>query len=91
MNVKTGDLAIQIKSLCGNEGKICKVLRYLGEIEYMGGFKAISWDVEYPRPVKNTIGMLVKSCPIPDSHLRPISGLPDDEEIKEENNIREPA
>jgi hypothetical protein len=32
MNCKPGDLAVVVRSTCGNEGKVVRCVRYLGEV-----------------------------------------------------------
>ncbi len=94
MNVKQGDLAIQIKSLNGNDGAIVKIIQYLGvHPEYMGYLwhknRGGCWLVEYQKMGKAKGGLVNKFLPTPDSWLRPVSGLPlqEDEHI----DIKEPA
>ena len=93
MNVKQGDLAIQIKSIAGNEGAIVKVIEPYNDETFDGlrwcvgaGFK---WLCEFTRPVKSDMGITYKIAPVPDAWLRPISGLPMEEET--EQKLKEPA
>jgi hypothetical protein len=98
MNVKPGDLAIQIKSVAGNEGNIVEVIKFLGDgHQYINGQpwdyygSENLWHIRNTRPVKSNLGKMVIDGAIPDAWLRPISGLPDAEEIQDENPIKEVA
>ena len=46
MNCKQGDLAIIVKSVAGNEGKIVRCIRYVGIVEYNDGGNDPSWEVD---------------------------------------------
>ena len=66
MNCKPGDLAIVVKSVAGNEGRILTVLRWIGHIQ---GFSGNDWwetDVE----VRTLLGGRIAA--MRDSFLRPI-------------------
>ncbi len=94
MNVKPGDLAIIIKSIAGNEGKIVKVLYGMGINPEYAGYtwcfgSGYCWMCELSSPGKDIHGNLFSQFPIPDSRLRPISGLPMEEET--EQKLKEPA
>lgn len=73
MNCKPGDLAIIVRSVAGNEGKIVRCIKYAGKIRWLvigGGeeFKE-SWEVDsLIRSIDGTRTNLIK-----DDQLRPIS------------------
>lgn len=86
MNVKQGDLAIVIKSLNGKAvGSIVRVASFFNHCPQNGP----EWNVEVAR--KSTVkcrgtGRLIVLQPggtaqCPDAWLRPISGLPDADEV----------
>ncbi len=66
MNCKPGDLAITVKSFAGNEGKICTVLKWIGEVPGYCGRDWWETDVYF----KTILGDLVKMTR--DSFVRPI-------------------
>lgn len=73
MNCKEGDLAIVIRSKCGNEGKIVRCVKYMGERRYV----SINLKVSEPRqtwyiepPLIGVFGKLGNT--FPDSDLKPI-------------------
>lgn len=86
MNVKQGDLAIQYISSCGNQGVILSVKGYLGEIEYLcGNIHKDVWMVEYQTPTPNSWDNTLNIYGfVPDAWLKPVSGLPMDEDTKQE-------
>jgi hypothetical protein len=91
LNCKPGDLAIVMYSETGlNLGKIVEVIKLLGETpEFDGQFWNIddgpSWLVEAKgSPILCSVGPPLSVVPIPDAWLRPISGVPVDEEITDE-------
>lgn len=91
MNVKPGDLAIVVKGRM--IGKVCKVLQkfYGGEhdgILWSTGNE--SWICEFPRKYP-LIGGESKFISMFDAHLRPVSGLPDAEQIDQQEPIKEIA
>lgn len=73
MNCKEGDLAIVIRSKCGNEGKIVRCVKYLGEIRLVSINLKVSdptacWHIEPP-----LIGVFGKiGNGFPDRDLKPI-------------------
>jgi len=78
MNVKQGDLAIIIKSLAGNEGRIVSVVKFLGAGQGLYGFPGVPspvWIVTSISPIRNIGGWLAPSGVVPDAWLRPVSGL----------------
>lgn len=99
MNVKPGDLAIIIKAPWTPEmiGMIVKVERLAAIDEFFDTIKdgAPVWIVSSPNgiPVRYTNGeyRIDKQRPVSDSFLRPISGLSDNEEVKDEKLIKEIA
>lgn len=98
MNVKQGDLAIIVKSMAGNEGKVCKVLKFSGIRGYgdhggMADFVEQSWLCEFPRPIKFAHKGWIPSAVanVPDAWLRPISGIPDEESTDTNHPIKEPV
>lgn len=85
MNCKPGDLAIQTISTASNHGSIVRVDVFAGDVQFLGGrIGRNCWEVEYMRPVKDCFGYLVKQAYVPDSWLRPISGVPVCDEVTEE-------
>lgn len=90
LNCKQGDLAIIVKSLAGNEGKIVRCLEYLGEIDHMRDTDGALWKLRGgARPVwriDRTINFTngrrtsqVTACS--DANLRPLRGDIEDETI----------
>lgn len=80
MNCKPGDLAILIKSHAGNEGKIVKVGKFYGTYKFpIAGIHHDCYLIEG----------IASSDICPDCYMRPVSGLPMDEETH--NDIKEPA
>lgn len=80
MNCKPGDLAVIVRSQCGNEGRIVRVLRYVGKKRFTSGKTYQDcWLLE---------GRLVERCLLaeqlggdaiqPDDRLRPIRDPGDD-------------
>jgi len=92
MNVKPGDLAIQIKSTRGMEGRICKVIRYIGFCMYDNlSCDYDTWECEIQSPQFNIFGVRFDAVPISDSWLRPISGIPDTDKVEDEKPVKEVA
>lgn len=90
MNVKPGDLAIQIKSNAGNEGQIVKVISFYGSSDRGPCPRYLNcWYVEYQHSTPDEGGIFDKFGYADDSWLRPVSGLP----LQEDENIdiKEPA
>lgn len=88
MNVKAGDLAILIKSAANNEGKVCKAISFVGYFLFRGGNSCNdAWLVEFPRPVTDRLGLIWVRCYVSDAWLRPISGLPIDEDARTEEKV----
>ncbi|NKI68939.1 hypothetical protein GN109_05860 [Collimonas pratensis] len=88
MNVKQGDLAIQIRSDAGNEGHIWEVISFLGASPRIGiwrfGYGDLpTWFVRSTRPVMSDAGAMLTEGAIPDAWLRSVSGLPIEEETKQ--------
>lgn len=84
MNVKPGDLAIQIKSLAGNYGAIVEIIEWIGTSYFISGHVLQNcWLAKYSHPVRDLSGEYVEDGFIPDHWLRPISGLPLDEETRQ--------
>lgn len=81
MNVKPGDMAIVIRG--NSAGKICKVIRVSDNF-------VENWLCEFPRKVKTTVGFW-KLTNVPDTWLRPISGIPDTKHTDEREPIKELA
>lgn len=90
LNCKQGDLAIIVKSSCGNEGKIVRCLELLvtdkvpdihGHTRYFRGGVRTVWRID--RPI-TFVSMLwstqVEYCS--DDKLRPLRGDINDEEIE---------
>ena len=93
MNCKKGDLAIQVRSCAGNHGMVVRVLEYVGVDpmhegqKYHWGYGAC-WLCLYlgsePSYVKDDVlyteggGLTV---PLPDSWLRPLPKLTEQDEV----------
>ena len=102
MNVKAGDMAIVIKSGAGNEGKIVMVAGLAGDnpIDKFGRITCEGcgpcWLVTCESGIKTLSirpGAIAVSREgfIPDSWLRPISGIPDTEEENKEKELEKCA
>lgn len=107
MNVKKGDLAIIIKSFAGNEGKIVEVVEFLGSDPKFKGMQfgdglGSCWLVRSDKQTLNIGASFPKlhmdeqvgvtsELPIPDAWLRPVSGLPDRDDITTDQPIKEHA
>jgi hypothetical protein len=85
--MKAGDLAIQIYSTAGNEGKIVTLISYEGVLSYPFGIIADSWKVDYGRPALGrtadgyvVVTEAIKTVPIAWFKLLP----PNEKEIEEE-------
>ncbi|MDP9651942.1 hypothetical protein [Paraburkholderia caledonica] len=91
MNCKPGDLAIVIKSLKGRGvGAIVEVVKAHGDWGGLG----FCWVVNSPRPMMTarpdgTNKRLSTLHLAPDDWLRPVSGLPVNDEVTDD--IKEPA
>lgn len=71
MNCKQGDLAIIVKSNAGNEGKIVRCLRLVGEARSSDGIRMAGecrWEID--RPIPTDLGDTATS--VRDAWLRPI-------------------
>lgn len=86
MNVKTGDIAIVIKSLKGQSiGTIVEVEKAYGDWGGLG----FCWVVNSPRPVMTaqpdcTNQRMAFRYLVPDEWLRPVNGLPIEDEVTED-------
>jgi hypothetical protein len=89
MNVKKGDLAVVIYSDVLNDlGIICNVIGYIGHESDRNGCVHDAWAVKsVGRPFEFRSGMTQHVCAIEDWCLRPISGLPDPEQIDTEQPV----
>jgi len=102
MNVKPGDLAILINAaLQENIGKIIEVVEFIGIPKFINDGNNDYWKVK----INSTFRVQIHSAEgidygeVPpgsflfqrESWLFPISGLPDNEEIKDEKPIKEIA
>lgn len=68
MNCKQGDLAIIVKSLAGNEGKIVRCVRFIGNDDaFMYGDR---WEIDVQLQASD--GTYANS--VSDSHMRPLRG-----------------
>jgi hypothetical protein len=77
MNCKPGDLAMVVRSVANNNGKIVRCVRIEGEYSFFGPaptFTSIAWFVEPAIPAHD--GTLTH-C-VPDAKLRPIRDPGDD-------------
>jgi hypothetical protein len=54
MNCKPGDLAVVLRSICGNEGKIVRCVRFVGTkpIQFPEGTRLVGnlWEIDPPLP-----------------------------------------
>lgn len=96
MNCKPGDLAILTKSMIGNEGKIVKIIRGLGEDPYYEDYvwcigRGFCWLVEFQRPSPDLFGDLHQCMPAPDAWLRPLPGILELEDTTTDTPIKELA
>ncbi len=90
MNVKKGDLAIQIISTCGNEGQIVSILEFSGDTNFTDGvFRVNCWYVEYQQLTPCLGAPDSKYAVCPDAWLRPVSGIPEVDTIDTEHPIEE--
>jgi len=83
MNCKQGDLAIVVKSVAGNEGKIVRCVRFIGKDVNSDGEPMQGddrWEVD--TEMVTFLGSKVRS--VQDSCLRPIRGDLLDEETERE-------
>lgn len=94
MNVKQGDMAIQIISSAGNEGKIVEVLEYMGmaPVRYNNQLwrnagDGPMWLVRYQNKVISKKGWKSDKMPSLDAWLRPVSGLEDSFEEESEKEL----
>lgn len=90
MNVKSGDLAITVRSYGKNIGKIVEVIGPMGENPFYEGSiwnrgDGFCWLVK--GNIIDSLGRVHEYCPAPDQWLRPVSGLPDAEEVKDEKPV----
>ena len=85
MNVKQGDVAILIKTC--QAGAIGEVKYYFG-VSPINPALTVCWAVEFTNGIKGVKkdGTKVKATLVlvPDEWLKPVSGLPMDEDIKQE-------
>lgn len=82
LRCKPGDLAVVVRSEVGNEGKVVRVLRFLGRAKFSLGFVADDvWLVECPSLAGETCSWSRRiggdAC-FPDARLRPIRDPGDD-------------
>lgn len=95
MNVKKGDLAIVIKDIFDPEniGIICRVGQYVGhDLDDNGVLLFDLWEVDsVGRPFKFSDGITdyEPGCYFEDACLRPISGLPECDDVPAAEPIRE--
>lgn len=83
MNCKQGDLAILVRSGSGNEGKIVRCLRFVGEVP--GWYGDDRWETDTILP--GCFGG--KTNTAQDAWLRPLRGdLLDEETEKEKELVR---
>jgi hypothetical protein len=74
LNCKQGDLAIVVKSYAGNEGRIVRCVKFIGDQRHRfpgGAIRNIQncWEVDQQL---NTINVGIKSNIVGDERLRPI-------------------
>ena len=88
MNCKPGDLAIMINSnVTENIGTIFEVLA--ADLVATDFYGVHCWRVRSTRPSKNSDGTMSLEGSAADFHLKPISGLPDEDETPIETNVPE--
>jgi hypothetical protein len=76
MNCKQGDLAVIVRSMAGNEGKLVEVLRQ--SVAYGPGW----WTVRsMSGPCRNHLGVYSQEGQIEDSRLRPLRDNDGEDEI----------
>ncbi|MGB8422210.1 hypothetical protein [Paraburkholderia sp.] len=80
MNCKPGDLAYVVGDI-PEAGLVVTVVKAFGQ-DYEFGF-GFCWTVESREPQKTLRGFITR-FEVPDSNLRPISGVPVNEEVTEE-------
>jgi hypothetical protein len=88
MNVKPGDLAYIVagmESPSPNAGKVVEVKSFFGFDSEFGP----SWNVKATSPLVMTDDSLLVELDVPDAWLRPISGVPVNDEVTDD--IKEPA
>ena len=95
LNCKQGDLAIIIKSVCGNEGKIVRCLELMhtervpdtaGWLHRFAGGARYVWRIDRSINFGNAFDVVqIMYCS--DSRLRPLRGDTDDETIEEGNEL----
>jgi hypothetical protein len=84
MNCKPGDLAIIVKApLSRDGGPLGLIVEVLGdgETDSMFGF---CWLCKFRTPMETVGGHILTTLHVADDWLKPISGLPIDEEITDE-------
>ncbi len=86
MNVKLGDLAIVILP-SQPAGIIGKVIRFVGEVGDTSKSYPNCWCVQFPRAYRTNNGQMTNEPYVPDAWLRPVSGLPMQDETAEETKI----
>jgi hypothetical protein len=88
MNVKQGDMAILIKT--GQAGAIGEVKYYFG-VSPINPLLTVCWAVEFTNGInavkKDGTKIKASVVVIPDEWLKPVSGLPTDEDIKQEETV----
>ena len=70
MNCKPGDLAIVVRSMCGNEGRVLKCIRLLSFAECVQEQHISDFVWETDTPILDSCGD--RMCRCEDSILRPI-------------------
>ena len=96
MNCKPGDLAYIVSTVeSRNIGKVVEILEFAGENPFFDGWiwcdgQGPSWFVRCESGLFGSVdGIPRKIVPCADSRLRPISGVPVDDEMPIETNIPE--
>lgn len=77
MNCKPGDLAVVVRSVSGNLGKVVRVRVMINDVEFIDGSKLRCWTFEGPT-MFGSLGRLVTV--IPDECLRPLRDNPGQDE-----------
>jgi hypothetical protein len=95
LNCKSGDMAVVgNKALPINKDKIVEIGAFLGEDPVWNGFRwnvgeGPRWIVTCKAGIFDSDGVGHFAAPVADRNLRPISGVPIDEDVTED--LREPA
>lgn len=80
MNCKPGDLAVIVRSLANNEGKIVRIVEFAGRVDFQIRGRCVAWVID--PAIHAAQGGMVDV--MPDDSLRPIRpGDISDEEVRD--------